>query len=210
MLAPRLRTSAAENLTIEDPGGYFNSTDIEDVLQEIITRPQNIWIPAGAFVSVATNGAAISKYEFPNNDSNIDYAAFDGNTQEFVDFNIVMPERWNRSTIKFKFHWLIHDVPAAGTGVEWGITGVAKGNTDLVDAAYGTQVFVSGVYAALDTVYITSATSALTIAGSPANGDLVNFKIARNISSGNDDLNGDAWLLGVDMQYLETSPVIAW
>jgi hypothetical protein len=54
-------------------------------------------------------------------------------------------------------------------------------------------------------VGISAATPAVTIGGSPALGDLVHFKISRNVG-GTDDMTEDAWLFGVLIQISETFP----
>ena len=46
-------------------------------------------------------------------------------------------------------------------------------------------------------VHITSATSAITLAGTPAAADMLFFQITRDHDHGSDDLDADAKLLGV-------------
>ena len=95
--------------------------------------------------------------------------------------------------------------------VEWGIAGSAKSNDDASDAAYGSEVVIGDTYnGTLDDVHVTSATPALTIGGTPANGDVINLKVSRNVLSASDDLVGDAWLLGILIQYTESTAVAAW
>jgi hypothetical protein len=68
---------------------------------------------------------------------------------------------------------------------------------DALDAAFGTaQTVTDGVTAAND-LMISAATSAMTIAGSPAEGDTVVFQVYRDADNGSDTLAADAKLLSV-------------
>ena len=68
------------------------------------------------------------------------------------------------------------------------------------------DVVLAGVEACL---HISGATPSITIGGTPALGDLVHFKISRNVS-GTDDMTEDAWLFGVLIQYKKSNDVTAW
>ena len=50
---------------------------------------------------------------------------------------------------------------------------------------------------AVEEICASAESSAVTIAGSPAAGDLVFFRIGRDVSDSNDDMAGDARLHGV-------------
>jgi hypothetical protein len=50
-------------------------------------------------------------------------------------------------------------------------------------------------------VQISSATSAITLAGTPSAGNLVVFQMWRNGDDAGDTLNGSAYLIGVDITY---------
>ena len=63
---------------------------------------RTIYIDAGSMVPTVTNGAAAGTEELATNDVMVDYFAFDTATDEKVQFKIVMPEQWDRGTIKAK------------------------------------------------------------------------------------------------------------
>ena len=173
-----------------------------------------IWIPAGAMTPTTTSGAEAGTNEYATNDINLDYFAFDPATEEYVEFDIVMPESWDRGPIKAKFYWAPGSSTAtAGDVVEWKIQAGAISDDDAIDTALGTaQVITDTVLAGLDgDLHISGATPAITVGGSPALGDLIHFKVSRNSTSANDTMDGeDAWLFGVLIQFKKNQTVAGW
>lgn len=176
-----------------------------------ISNYENLFIPANAMTPTATNGAAMATTEYATNDINMDYLAFDGATEEFAEFQLPMPEKWDRSTIKAKFFWSSATSSTSGDTVEWEIQGGALSNDDAIDAALGTAQVISDTLLANNgtDLQVSGATPAITIGGTPALGDLIHFKVSRNVS-GTDDMTEDAWLFGVCIQYKCTNSVTVW
>lgn len=177
---------------------------------------ETIFIPAGAMTALVTDGADPGTYEYPTNDIIREYFAFDGTSDEYVGFSFPMPENWDRGTVKVKFWWAPGDSACtAGDIVTWEIAAGAKSNDDAIDAAVGTYVYVDDeVLAGKDgDDHWSDATGALTIGGTPALGDVVDFKVRRDADasgSGSDDMAEDAWLFGVLIQYKKAEKVTAW
>ena len=197
----------AENL------GYFKDcfqhicNGFEDADVTALKFVTTIWVPAAAMVPTTTNGAAAGINEYATNDLARAYYAFDTTTEEFVCFDIAMPEGWDRSTIKAKFYWSSASGSSAGDTVEWEIGAVAVGNDDALDATLGTAQVISDTVLAGTSgdLHVTSATPAIAVGGTPALGDMVHFKVSRNVS-GTDDMAEDAWLFGCLIQISETFP----
>ena len=188
-----------------------NLSRVKDYIEKAGTYA-NVYIDAGSMKSCTTNGAAAGENEYGTNDIDFDYFAFDGGaTEERVQFKLAMPEDWDRGTIKVKFYWTSASGSSAADTVEWGIKGGSLSDDDAIDAALGTAVTVSDAVTAANgsDIQITSATPALTIAGSPALGDLIVFEVYRN-TDGTDDMAEDAWLLGLMVQYQKNQTVSAW
>jgi len=171
------------------------------------------WIDAAAMTPTETNGAAPGSNEYATNDIAKDYLAFDGATEEFADFNFPMPEAWDRGTIKAKFFWAPgHSDCTAGDTVEFKLAGQAISDDDPLDVAMGDagEVISDTVLVGKDAdLHISGATPAITIGGTPALGDLAQFKVSRNVG-GTDDMTEDAWLFGVLIQYKKANTVAAW
>ena len=176
-----------------------------------LTYYKTIFIPASACTSTATNGADLATNEYATNDINMDFYAFDGTTEQFIEIQFPMPEDWNRGTIKAKFFWSSASGSTATDTVEWEIAGGALSNDDAIDAALGTAQVISDALLADNgtDLQVSGATPALTVGGTPALGDLVHFKISRNVG-GTDNMTEDAWLHGIWIQYLANTAVVTW
>lgn len=147
-----------------------------------------------------TNGCASSApIEMPTNKNVYDYLAFDKDTIEYAYANVPMPDDWDASTVTAKFYWL-HPA-ATAYAVVWGLQGVAMANDDPMDVAQGTIQTVTDTGGTTSDLYISAATAAMTIAGSPAAGEYVQFRIQRTATDGSDTLDVDAYLLGVLITY---------
>ena len=191
--------------------GTLGTTTAADFKTKTLV-PQNIWIPAGSMIELTTNGALFSTNEYATNDIMLDYFAFDGTAEEYVAFNIAMPEGWDRGTIKAKFYWAPGDSACtAGDTVEWELAVGALSDDDAIDAALGTsQVISDTILVGKDgDLHITSATPAITVGGTPALEDLTHFKASRNVA-GTDDMTEDAWLFGVMLQVVIDQDVAGW
>lgn len=174
-----------------------------------------IWIPASAMVPTDTNGAEAGMYEYTTTDYMMAYYAFDKDTEQFVAFNMVMPENWDRSTIKAKFYWAPGASCAKDETVEWEIAaGALSDDEDIDTMTFGTGQVRSDVVLVTTSLptadlHITLATPAITVGSAVALGSLIHFKVSRNVG-GTDNAAGDAWLFGVAIQYRMTNTVSAW
>jgi len=171
-----------------------------------------LYIDAGAMVPCTTNPALQGTHEYGTNDIDIDYYAFDaGVTEERVQFKNVMPDNWDRGTIKAKFFWSSATGSTTSDTVEWGIKAGALSDSDTIDAALGTPQVISDALLANDgaDLQVSGATPAITIGGTPALGDLVMFEVYRN-TDGSDNMAEDAWLMGILLQYKKNANVAAW
>lgn len=203
----RVKTWTAEVLTYSDLNAEF-----DNIINNLFPAYDMIFVPAGSMIPTTTNGAEAGTKEYATNDIMQDYLAFDTATEEFAAFNISMPENWDKGTIKAKFYWTpATDSGAVGDTVEWEIAGLALSNGDTIDAAPGTSQVISDAVVTGESasLHITAATPALTIAGSIGTGDLIHFKVSRNVG-GTDNHGYDAWLFGVMLQFEISSTISAW
>ena len=114
------------------------SADIPDIEENFATLPYiNVWVPATAMVPLSTNGAEAGENEYATNDVMMRYLAFDTGTEEYAAFQIVMPENWNRSTLKAKFYWTSGNAGStAAETCEWQLQGVSMSDDASIDTAY--------------------------------------------------------------------------
>lgn len=198
-----------KNASSVDPGHHHTASSLDSLP---LPAYDLLWVPALAMTSLVTNGAEPGSKEFATNDIMQDYLAFDTSTEEYAAFNVVMPENWDRSTIKAKFYWAPYDdTGSTSDTVEWEIAAGAISNDDAIDAALGTSQVISDTLLAGESgdLHISNATPAITVGGSPALGDLIHFKISRNVA-GSDVYAKDALLFGVAIQFGITGTITAW
>jgi hypothetical protein len=86
--------------------------------------------------------------------------------------------------------------------VVFSLAGLAIGNDDAINAAMGTAQTSSDTWLAQNDLHVGPESSAITIAGTPAAGDLVVFEVSRVVAS--DNMTGDARLIGL-MLYVTTN-----
>ena len=83
----------------------------------------------------------------------------------------------------------------------WGLQGRAYADGDVLDATWGTIQTAVDTGGATSAVYISPATAAITIAGAPAAGQLVQLRIKRDPTDASDTLAVTADLLGVMLTF---------
>ena len=183
--------SATQGATQQSIKAYADAGD---------TGKHSIYIPAAAMVAASTNGAARGTTEETTNAHNYSTLNFDATTDEYACFEILMPKDWNEGTLTFQVVWT---TTATDTdGVAWGLQAVAVADGDDSDVAYGTAVVVTDdAQSNAGDVLITAESSAVTVAGTPAAGELTQFRIFRDVSDANDDMTEDALLRGVRIYY---------
>ena len=110
---------------------------------------------------------------------------------------------WDGGTIKCKVQYMFTTI-ASGDDVEFEIGGRAYGDNEDLDQAIGTTQVITDVAAATGKVYTTGATPAITLAGTPALGEMIGLKVMRN-TDGTDDAAGDCRILGVWLEYTKAA-----
>jgi hypothetical protein len=156
---------------------------------------QGLWIPATAMIAATTNGPSVGTVEQTTNKNMTKTLDFDTTTSEIAQFFIAFPNSWNLGTVTFIPHW----TAASGSGTAiFALSGVAISNDDALDVAFGTaQSSTDTLITAYDN-HVGPESAAITIGGTPAAGDLINFKLVRDIA---DTLGVDAKLIGIQLFY---------
>lgn len=167
-------------------------------------RYQNLYIPAGALTPATTNGPAASVIAMSGNSIiNYDALAFDGATSEYSWFNMSMPDVWDLGSFKATFTWSPYNT---GSGsVVWGIAAATLSTNQTLNATLGTEVSATGVAFNSSFIYTTSATEYFTTQRTPISGDTLFFRVRRLPSDTSDTMTQDAMLLGVKLQWKESS-----
>ena len=182
-------------------GGVVNFTQAPTVSSAAIKTAgkETIFVPAAAMSPTASNGcAALATAETTSGRPDMNVLDFDASSDEHAQFQIAFPKSWNEGTVTFQAFWT---TTATDTdGVAWGLQGVAVSDNDTIDVAYGTAVVVTDdALGAAEDLCVTAESGAITIAGSPAAGDMCFFRIFRDVSDSNDDMAEDARLIGIKL-----------
>jgi hypothetical protein len=161
-----------------------------------IAGTETMWVPVTAMYGATTNPPDAAQVETTALRPDMKVLDFDASTDQFAQFSVAFPKSWNEGTITYQVYW----APAStNTGdCIFGLQGVSVGDGDTIDIAYGTAVTVTD--AGIGTVedqQVSSVSSAVTIAGSPAVDQQTYFQLFRDANAGGDTFSADARVLGV-------------
>ena len=128
---------------------------------------------------------------------------FDSNTDEFAQFTWTIPKEWDAQTVTVEFFW----TATSGSGdVVWGASGASVANDDPLSISFGDAQTVTDTLTLANDLMI-ATTSAITISGTPTAGDMVQFRIFRAATDGDDTFSTDAELIGVRINYTTDAAV---
>ena len=185
-----LKTKGTGVIQAEDGGGTVSAVKI--------AGKETIWIPAAAMYGPTTNPADAALVETTATRPDLKVFDFDASTKQYTQFTIAMPKSWNEGTLTYQVYW---SPSTTNTGnCIFGLQGVACADGDTIDVAYGTAIEVTD--AGIGTVedqQISSESSAMTVAGSPAAGEQSYFQLYRDAADGSDTFTGEARVLGLKL-----------
>lgn len=160
---------------------------------------QAICLAAGSITPSFTGGcASLAKIASAANQPDILSLDFDASTQEFAQFSIVMPKKWDEGTITFKYHWS-HAATTTNFGVVFGLQAVAVSNDDPIAGAYGAGINITDTGGTTNDLYSSPESAPITIAGSPQAEDMVFFRVYRAPADAADTMAIDARLMGITL-----------
>jgi hypothetical protein len=187
-----LATKGSGVIKAEDSGGTVSAVKIAGT--------ETIFIPAQAMFGTTTNGADAQAVETTAVRPELKVLDFDPGTAEYAQFSIAMPKSWNLGTVTFQAFWT---PSTTNTGnCIFGLQGVSCTEGDTADVVFGTaqEVTDAGI-GTVEDVQMTAVSSAMTIAGSPADDDYTFFQVYRDAADGSDTFTGDARLMGIKLFY---------
>ena len=177
-------------------------TATNSVLSNDVIGKQSLWIPAAAMYPTATNGcAALASLDSGGNTGPDLYTMnFDGAAVENAQFSIAMPSFWNESTVTFQVYWTSETTDT--DGVVWGLAGVALADSGSLNTAFGSAALVTdaNIGTAKD-IHVTAESGNVTVAGSPAAGEITYFNLSRVVVNSGDTAAEDAKLIGIKIFY---------
>ena len=207
---PNLKVSAATNASALSGGEEFHCVQSGSDRAASITQVKtfvgdanlrSLWIPAAGMRPSSTGGCAtLALVATSANQPDVSSLDFDGVTAEYAQFWVRMPKSWDEGTLTAQFYWS-HAATTTNFGVRWGLQGVAMSDDDAIAVAYGTAQEVTDTGGTTNDIYVSPATSALTVAGTPVAGDMVAFRTYRLPTDAADTMAIDARLMGIAIFY---------
>jgi hypothetical protein len=187
-----LKTKGSGVIQAEDGGGTVAAVKI--------AGKESIWVPVTAMYGATTNPPDAAQVETTALRPDMKVLDFDAGTDQFAQFSVAFPKSWDEGTVTYQVFW---SPASTNTGdCIFGLQGVACGDSDTIDVAYGTAVTVTD--AGIGTVedqQVSSESGAVTIAGSPAVDQQSYFQLYRDANAGGDTFSADARVLGVKLFY---------
>ena len=184
-------TAALFNTHIRDNESYLKSA----------VSAQIIITAAGMWPTITEGCAALTQIETAANKQNLKVLDFDAATVEYAQCTIpAMPSDWDGGTLTAQFIWMADDLTT--NSVVWAVKMRSFADNEAIDAVWGAANTVADANGGASyTVRISAATSAITAAGTPAGGELLQIEIYRYATDAADTLTVDARLLGVIFTY---------
>ena len=165
-----------------------------------VAGTETMWIPATAFYLPTTNPADAASVETTATRPELKVLDFDAGTAQYAQFAIAMPKSWNLGTVTYQVFW---SPSTTNTGnCIFGLQGVSCTEGDTADVVFGTaqEVTDAGI-GTVEDVQMSAVSSAMTIAGSPADDDQTFFQLYRDAADGSDSFTGEARVLGIKLFY---------
>jgi len=188
-------SASDHNTYVKENFAYFK-TLTDSLVSRLSVR--QLWV--SNWKPTLTNGCLSSaQLETATNKVNVDYTGFVDGATKYGYANVPMPEDYTGGTVYYKAYW--KHPTATKYVVRWQLSGVAVGNNETLDVATGTAVAVDDTGGTANKLYISDLSGAVTIAGSPAAGELVHFLVSRAGAHANDTLDATARLIGVTIWY---------
>ena len=156
-------------------------------------------VMAGSMAPSQTGGCTVlTNIATASNQPDIQSLNFQQTTEQYAQFAIPFPKRWNRGTITARFRWS-HASTSTNFGCVWALQAVAVSDDDSIAVNFGTAVTVTDTGGTTNDLYVTAESSAMTVAGGPADGDTVFFRVYRKAADAADTLAIEARLHGIDL-----------
>lgn len=164
-----------------------------------VVTGQIVLTAGGGWPSITSGSNAPILTETATNRVNFYYLGFPDTIQTFANWSMPMPSDYNGGTITAVFYWVAGT--ASTNSVRWGLQARAFADSNLIDQAFGTAQEVTDANQANDSVNISAATPAITIGGTPAASNFVQFRAYRNPADAADNLAATAELLSIRITY---------
>ena len=156
-----------------------------------IAGTETIWIPAVAMYGSTTNPADAQQVETTALRPDLKVLDYDASTSEFAQFAVTFPKSWYGGTVTFIPTWSPSNT---NTGdCIWSLSGLSVAEGETADTAFsGPQTSTDAGIGTVEDIQMGPVSSAITIAGTIADGNQVFFQLERDADNVSDTFTGDA------------------
>lgn len=184
----------------------WTAPDADITIGPTVIGLQDLWVMAGAFTSATTNPVTFTSAESTTNKLNYHYMLYPDSAVGNAWIQWQPPRNYNNGTVKVKVYW----TATSGTGdVKFFVAAVAVSNDDALDAALGTAQTVTDTLITANDLHQTAFTSSITIAGTPADEDIIFLRVRRDPTDVADTIGADVRILGIGIEYTIDAAVAA-
>lgn len=163
---------------------------------------RTIFLQAAAGYPTTTNGCTTETRELPVWGQSIYWLVFDPDTVQYAEWGFVLPANYDGGQMIANIYW---EKEGAGNGnVVWRLQGTVFGDSDAVDADFGTAVSFTGAASGFRTLTISGWSSPFTLAGTPYGGKFALIRVNRFATDAGDTLAEDVNIIGVMIKYTTT------
>lgn len=163
-------------------------------------KKRSIVLYAKDMISAVTNGTTILKLEATTNLNGRDTHVFINANDTFALFDWIPPPEYDSGTVSYRYFWT---TPGLDTdGIAMALEGVSAGDGDPLDVNHGAPVIlVDNIQSVADDTLISGESAAVTIDGTPIPGELINFRLFRDVSDAGDTAVEDARVIALELFY---------
>ena len=193
--------TGTQELSNKTHDGDFGLKNTTDNIQVNSTDPyRTVDLAPGFLKPTTTNGCADSETtELATNDIDYDSINFDKDSDEYAFCNFAMPASWDGGVVQFRYYWTTDTGGASAETVKMYMEGRSFASGDAGDQANGTAVGVADTWEADKDFMISDWSGDVTLAGTPAGGEMIHLEIYRDVSE--DNLAEDARIMTVQLRY---------
>jgi hypothetical protein len=172
---------------------------------------QTIYLTAGAGTYPVSGGiascASNTAFDSGSNDIFMRQCAFSATVDNALYFTIAFPKSADESVdLQVQVDWTSGTTTDATDDVIWNATSACFGNDDAINAnAFAAVDAVTDTQTAAGDILRSGRITAITPAGTWAEGDVCVLRISRDGDNGSDNFNGTADLVGVAVYYQDNA-----
>jgi hypothetical protein len=210
---------SADNTSYDNATSGLTADDVQGAVDELAaalaaaistTSVETIQALPGGMSPSAAGGAQPMTVVTTANGLTVAVVPMPGDADSASEFSLDLPANWNAGTLKYKIRWVPASGASAGDDVRFSLAACSASPGESIDQALGTAVTVDDDVESAGELHETAVSGALTVAGTPAAGDRVHFRLSRVTGQGASPMAEDAHVVSVLIQIGKSGAESAW